>query len=66
MRRGRKSPYPTHQFEIDPADEYDVRYWTRKFGVTEAQLRDAIDIVGTNAKKIAEYLIIHHDNPKKP
>jgi hypothetical protein len=66
LKRGRKLPGPTYQWRIDPEDEHDMRYWTRKLGCTEGELRDAVQIVGQNAKRIAEYLIIHHDErPKK-
>jgi hypothetical protein len=65
LRRGRKLPPPTYQWRIDLEDEHDVRYWTRKLGCTLQELKDAIDIVGPNAKRIAEYLIIHHDDRPK-
>lgn len=35
---------------------YEVSYWTKKFGCTEAQLIDATKAVGTMAVDIEEYL----------
>ena len=42
---------------IDLNDAQDVRYWTKEFRVSEAQLRSAIDLVGsTSATRVREFL----------
>ena len=38
---------------IDVHEEYELRYWTQKFGVTEQQLEAAVREVGTNAEDVA-------------
>lgn len=37
-------------------EDYEVRYWTRELGVSEAQLRDAVREVGHSAEKVREHL----------
>ena len=41
---------------ISLGEEYEVRDWTRALGVTEQQLREAVDAVGNSADKVREYL----------
>jgi hypothetical protein len=41
---------------IDVSQDYEVYYWTRKFGVTKQQLEAAVRKVGTNARAVAAEL----------
>jgi len=41
---------------INPEQDYEVRYWTEKFKVSEQQLREATKAVGNSAEKVEEYL----------
>jgi hypothetical protein len=41
---------------IDLLKETDVGYWCEIFGVTPAQLREAVQAVGNNAVDVAGYL----------
>ena len=41
--------------EISVKEEYEVRDWTRHFGVTEARLREAVEAVGHSAARVGEY-----------
>jgi predicted double-glycine peptidase len=41
---------------INLSEDYEVRYWTQKFGVTAADLRDAIKKVGNSAKAVEKEL----------
>lgn len=41
---------------IDLHSDYDVRYWTMRFGVTESQLRSAVDITGVVADEVERFL----------
>ncbi|MET0344513.1 MAG: DUF3606 domain-containing protein [Polyangiales bacterium] len=34
---------------------HEVSYWTKKFGVSERQLRDAIDKVGHSVSKVTAH-----------
>jgi hypothetical protein len=38
---------------IDMHEDYELRYWTQKFGVTKRQLEAAVREVGTNAEDVA-------------
>jgi hypothetical protein len=38
---------------INVHQEHEVRYWTRKFGVTKEQLEAAVKKVGVSARKVA-------------
>lgn len=42
--------------EISLTEDYEVRDWTRHFGVTEAQLREAVAKVGRSAARVGEFL----------
>jgi hypothetical protein len=37
-------------------EPHEVQYWTRKFGCTEDELRDAVRRVGVSADDVAEAL----------
>lgn len=41
---------------INLGQDYEVRYWTQKFGVTGADLRDAIKKVGNSAEAVEKEL----------
>mgnify|MGYP003910333339 CR=1 FL=1 len=47
--RGRTQPGE----RIDVHEDYELRYWTQKFGVTKQQLEAAVREVGTNAEDVA-------------
>ena len=38
---------------IDLNQPYELGYWSRKFGVPEQELADAVHTVGTNAEDVA-------------
>ncbi len=41
---------------IAMGEAYEVEYWTKKFGVTKAELQAAVDAVGNSAAKVTDYL----------
>jgi hypothetical protein len=41
---------------ISLSEDYEIRDWTEALGVSEAQLREAVDAVGNSAGKVREYL----------
>lgn len=41
---------------ISLGEDYEVRDWTKALGVTEEQLREAVDAVGNSADKVRQYL----------
>lgn len=47
---------PQDAARVNVNEEYEVRYWTDKFGVSEQQLRDAVAKVGVSAAEIEREL----------
>lgn len=41
---------------ISLTEDYEVRDWSKKFGVTADELRKAVDAVGNEAAKVEAYL----------
>lgn len=44
------------RLKIDVHDAWELRWWCRQFGCTEAQLRAAIDAMGAIAGNVRRYL----------
>jgi len=47
---------PEDPTKVNIHETWEVQYWTRKWNVTEAQLRAAHQAVGPGAAAIARYL----------
>jgi hypothetical protein len=48
---------------INMHEDYEVRYWTEKFGVNKDELQRAVDRVGSSAKAVEqEVKLTHRDN----
>ena len=47
---------PRDRSRIAMSEDYEVTYWTGKFGVTRDALQDAVDAVGNSAAAVEEYL----------
>ena len=47
---------PQDSSRINMGQEHEVRYWTQALGVSEAQLRAAVDSVGSSAEKVRAFL----------
>lgn len=41
---------------ISLGEDYEIERWTKSLGVSESELREAVDAVGNNADKVREYL----------
>lgn len=41
---------------ISMEEAHEVRYWTQRFGVSEDQLRRAVEQVGHSADRVEEHL----------
>jgi hypothetical protein len=41
---------------VNVNEDYELRYWTGKFGVSAEKLKEAVKAVGTSAAKIGEFL----------
>jgi hypothetical protein len=45
-----------HRDRINVRAPFEVREWLKSLGVTQDELREAVDAVGTGAQEIREYL----------
>jgi Protein of unknown function (DUF3606) len=48
-------PAPEHR-RIDLADPAGVRYWAEQFGVTEQEIREAVEAAGADVDEVRERL----------
>ncbi|MPZ47156.1 MAG: DUF3606 domain-containing protein [Betaproteobacteria bacterium] len=54
--RSEKNRGAQDRSRVNTSQDYEVRYSTQEFGVTEEQLRDAVQRVGSSADKVREHL----------
>ncbi len=47
---------PQDSSRIAMGEDYEVQYWTKKFGVSRDVLADAVESVGTSAQAVADFL----------
>jgi hypothetical protein len=47
---------PQDRSRINLSEDYEVRYWTEALGVSEDQLKQAIEKVGNSAEKVRQEL----------
>jgi hypothetical protein len=47
---------PQDASRIALGEDYEVQYWTKKFGVDRAKLEQAVKAVGNSAKAVEEHL----------
>lgn len=47
---------PHDAARINMGEEWEVRYWTTKWGVTPAQLQAAVNAVGVSSTAVARHL----------
>jgi hypothetical protein len=47
---------PQDSARVAMGEEYEVTYWTGKFGVSRDKLQQAVDAVGNSAAAVEEHL----------
>jgi len=47
---------PQDRSRINVNEAHELRYWTQALGVTEAQLREAVQAVGASATAVRKHL----------
>lgn len=50
------SKKPLDGTRIDVNEEWELDQWSKKFGVTKEQLKEAVEAVGTSAAAVEKYL----------
>lgn len=56
MADDKNSRGPQDSSRISMGEDYEVRYWTNKFGVSRDQLQQAVDAVGNGADAVEKHL----------
>jgi hypothetical protein len=46
---------PQDRSRVNLSEDYEVRYWTKEFGVSEQELRDAVKKVGSSSQQLAQH-----------
>jgi predicted DNA-binding protein YlxM (UPF0122 family) len=41
---------------INVNEDYELQYWSEKFGVSDDEIKDAVKAVGTSVNDVEEYL----------
>jgi hypothetical protein len=47
---------PQDSSRIAMGEDYEVRYWTERFGVSRERLQEAVDAVGNSVEAVERYL----------
>jgi hypothetical protein len=56
MPDNKKTRGPLDRNRINLNEDYEVRYWTEKFGVTEEELKAAVKRAGNNPAAVEQEL----------
>jgi Protein of unknown function (DUF3606). len=56
MSDDRNNPGRPDRDRINLNEDYEVRYWTGALGVSEQELRDAVQAVGSTAEAVRRHL----------
>lgn len=56
MADDKTSRGPQDRSRIALGEDYEVRYWTDKFGVSKDQLAEAVEAVGNSADAVERHL----------
>lgn len=56
MADDKKNTGPADDKRVNVHEDYEVAYWTKKFGCTKAQLVTAVEAVGVIATDVQKYL----------
>lgn len=59
MPDNRNTKGPQDSARINVNEDYELSYWTEKFGVNPDQLKKAVQEVGVSAQAVEEYLRTH-------
>lgn len=47
---------PRDRSRVNTSEEWELRYWTKEFGVTEDELKAAVQAVGAGAEDVRKKL----------
>ncbi|MEN5162565.1 DUF3606 domain-containing protein [Achromobacter kerstersii] len=47
---------PQDRARVNVNEAHEVRYWTQQLGISEAQLREAVKVVGVSADAVKKHV----------
>jgi hypothetical protein len=47
---------PQDRSKVNLGEDYEIQYWTKRFGVSEAQLRQAVERAGSSVEAVQKAL----------
>jgi hypothetical protein len=56
MADDKSNPGGQDRSRINTSEDYEVRDWSKKFGVSADELKEAVKAVGSSAKAVEEHL----------
>jgi hypothetical protein len=56
MSDNRQERGPLDRSRVNVNEDYEVRYWSKTFGVSEEKLKKAVEQVGPIAEKVEAFL----------
>lgn len=56
MTDNKSETRPQDASRVNVNEDYEVRYWTKRFNCSEEKLREAVAAAGVSAKRVEEYL----------
>jgi AraC-like DNA-binding protein len=56
MSDNRKKVGKSDRIRVSTSEDYELRDWSKKFGCSESELKDAVKHVGSMAKDVEQYL----------
>ena len=65
MADSKQNPGSPDRDRINVNQDYELRDWAKKFGVTPEELKSAVKAVGVNAKEVEAHLDSTRKGPKK-
>jgi len=58
--RTKKGPQDSSKINVN--EEYELIYWTKRFGVSEQELKRAVSTAGVSVAAVEEYFRTHAHN----
>lgn len=59
MPEEQSNAHGADRHHLNPNDDYELRFWGERFGVSHDLLKQAVDAVGTSAKHVEDWLSQH-------
>jgi hypothetical protein len=56
MADDRRNRGPQDRARINTGEDYEIEYWTKKWGVSKEELQNAVAEVGASVRAVAKHL----------